>query len=239
MKKEIKIELKTEEPKIIKQFKHGRIGLDIYENNAIMFKLNNENVNWFFAEAKTRDNFISSSDAKIVSIKEKIKNDKLFITIAYKKKDLKLEQYFEIEKDKNYLLTYISLSGKDIVESNYLVPLDFIYPRSNANPLFLSLNQKILCVPYDNDMWVHYDSLTLRPGRTSYDVGAIYDDNSLNGLLIGALDFDIFKNGIRCSAYDARSYKAISGIADENTHDHLEHGFVSGKSVSSSRFMLG
>ena len=39
------------------------------------------------------------------------------------------------------------------------------------------------------------------------------------------------KNGIKCSAYDARSFSAISGIADEATHDHLPHGYIKDKLI--------
>ena len=86
---------------------------------------------------------------------------------------------------------------------------------------------------------IHLILCEKKVGRSSYDVTAIYDEKTLNGLIIGALDFDIFKNAIICSAYDARNFTAISGVAVENTHDHLEHDHIEGKEVSSSRFICG
>ncbi|MBR5754560.1 MAG: hypothetical protein IKX97_01880, partial [Erysipelotrichaceae bacterium] len=135
--------------------------------------------------------------------------------------------------------TYIKISGSRTIRSNELVPMDFVYPHVESEELFLSLEEKMICVPYDNDMWVHYDSLPLRPGRTSYDVTAIYDDRNMKGMIIGALDFDTWKNAIVCSAYDARSFRAVSGIADAQTHDHLPHGYLEGKEITSSRFICG
>ena len=229
----------SKQPKTIKSFFFGRISLDIYDNNAIMFKLYNKNINWFYACAQTKTSTIDTSTAQITDMKSDIKDDICHIEISYKQNDLILKQYFEIEKNKNYFTTYIKISGNRVIESNRLIPLNFIYPHPKANELFLSLEEKMISVPYDNDMWVHYDSLPLRPGRSSYDVTAIYDDSNNNGLIIGALDFDTWKNAIVCSSYDARSFYAISGIADAQTHDHLPHGYIKAKEISSSRFIVG
>ena len=79
----------------------------------------------------------------------------------------------------------------------------------------------------------------MRPGRTSYDLGVIYDERSLNGLLLGAIDFDTWKNAVVCSARDARCFAAVSGVADASTHDHLAHGYIEDKEVSSSTFICG
>ena len=225
--------------KIIKTITFSRISLDFYNNNAIMFKLDNKPINWFYSLAKTRKQVIDTRTAKKTSIKINKTRNKAFIDVFYKQDNLKLIQHFEIEKDKNYFTIQLIISSDKTIESNYLVPLDFIYPSDICNELFLSLEEKMLLVPYDNDMWVKYETTYLRPGRTSYDLTAIFDDKSNNGLLIGALDFDTWKNAIKCSAYDARSFYALSGIADENTHDHLEHGYLKAKQIKSSRFICG
>ena len=226
-------------PKITKSVTYSRIGLSFYQNNAVMFSLDGSDIDWFHAYGKAEGILISTKTALRTDIKEKIKDEKCIVTVIYRQDPYILKQYFEIEKEKNYFTTWITLSSDKTIASNLLAPLDFIYPSSSGKEIFLSLDEKMLCVPYDNDMWTYYDTTTLRPGRTSYDITAIYDAKTLNGLIIGALDFDTFKNAIRCSAYDARSFTAISGIADENTHDHLEHGYIEGKEISSSRFICG
>lgn len=226
-------------PKIIRSITYSRITLTFYQNNVIMFSLDGSNIDWFHAYGKAEDMIISTRTARRTDIKEEIKNEKCIITVINRQDAYELEQNFEIEKDKSYFTTWITLSSDNEIRSNHLAPLDFIYPDSSGKELFLSLDEKMLCVPYDNDMWTYYDTTTLRPGRTSYDITAIYDEKSLNGMIIGALDFDTFKNAIRCSAYDARSFTAISGVADDNTHDHLEHGYIEGKEIKSSRFICG
>ncbi|MBR3252264.1 MAG: hypothetical protein IKF80_11220 [Erysipelotrichaceae bacterium] len=226
-------------PKIYKTITYSRIGLSFYDDNAVMFSLDRNDIDWFHACGRSQNVLISTKTASRKDIKEEIIDDKCLVTVSYRQDHHILKQHFEIEKDKPYFTTWITLSSDKEISSNLLAPLDFIYPSDTGNKLFLSLDEKMLCIPYDNDMWTYYDTTTLRPGRTSYDVSAIYDAKTLNGLVIGALDFDTFKNVIRCSAYDARSFAAISGVADENTHDHLEHGFIQGKEVSSSRFICG
>ena len=229
----------NEQPKISKSINYSRITLDFLDNNAIIFKLNNKKIDWFHSYATTKNNKISTQTSKRISIKDKVIDNTCFIEVIYKDKDLQLIQHFEIKKNKNYFITYLTIKSNNNIQSNKLVPLDFIYPNTDYPDIFLSLEEKMISIPYDNDMWVHYDSLPLRPGRSSYDVTAIYNDHNNNGLLIGAIDFDIWKNAIVCSAYDARSFYALSGIADSQTHDHLSHGYIKGKQINSSRFICG
>ena len=225
--------------KITKTITYSRITLDFYENNLIMYRLDDKKIDWFHSLASTRNSTIDTRDAKRISIKKKIADDRCFIDVTYKKDDLQLIQHFIINKNKNYFTLHVTLQSDKNISSNYLVPMDFIYPETDYEDLFLSLEEKMISVPYDNDMWVHYDCVPFRPGVTSYDLTAIINPVNNNGLFIGALDFDTWKNAIKTSAYDARSFKAISGIADSQTHDHLEHGYLSGKQIESSRFICG
>ncbi|MBO4358290.1 MAG: hypothetical protein J5796_00640, partial [Erysipelotrichaceae bacterium] len=226
-------------PAVTRSINHSKITLDFYDNNLVMFRLNGKMMDWFHAYAKTDTSSIDTRTAQRKSIRTETIDGTCHIEAVYVSKDLTLKQYFEIEKDRNYFLTYIKISGSRTIRSNELVPMDFVYPHVESEELFLSLEEKMICVPYDNDMWVHYDSLPLRPGRTSYDVTAIYDDRNMKGMIIGALDFDTWKNAIVCSAYDARSFRAVSGIADAQTHDHLPHGYLEGKEITSSHFICG
>ena len=229
----------SKQPKIDRTISYSRVSLDFYQNNAVMYRLDGTRINWFFAKAKTKTETIDTRTAKRTGIKETMEDGICHITVSYQQDDLKLLQHFLIEEDKPYFTTYVTLIDVETTESNELIPLDFAYPDKEAYPLFLSLEQKMLVVPYDNDMWVRYEAAPLSPGKTSYDVTAIFDDKTNQGLIIGSLDHDVWKNGIRCSAYDARCVSAISGIADAGTHDHLPHGYLQGKEVSSSRFICG
>ena len=54
------------------------------------------------------------------------------------------------------------IDEKKETETNYLVPLDFNYPSDLCLPLFSSLETKMLLCPYDNDMWVRYETTYLK-----------------------------------------------------------------------------
>lgn len=234
-----KIRKMHRQPSITRSIKHSKITLDFYDSNAVMFRLNSEKIDWFHSVATVNGRKIDTRKAKRKKITARTENAICHIEAEYMQDSIRLVQHFEIAEDKNYFTIRISVSSDKNISTNSLIPMDFIYPQSDCRDPFLSLEEKMISVPYDNDMWVHYDSLPLRPGRRSYDVTAIYDDRTNNGLLIGALDFDTWKNAIVCSAYDARSFYAVSGIADSQTHDHLPHGSISGKNISSARFICG
>ena len=126
------------------------------------------------------------------------------------------------------------------VSTRLLLPLIFSSPdtkRGGEIPdIWRDLWVRMLCVPYDNTMWLRYEALPLRAGRRSYDLTVLYSEDSREGILVGALDFDRWKNGIVCSATDANTLEARCGMADEGTHDTQPHGILRGAQVSSSRF---
>lgn len=134
----------------------------------------------------------------------------------------------------------VSLSSKDgsPVETRRLVPLVVQQAPETNERLWKSIWSKMLLVPYDNTMWLRYEAVPLRAGRKSFDLTVLFMEDSREGLLIGAADFDTWKNGLICSAYDAKNICAVSGLADEGSHDTEEHGSLRGESVSSSRFYV-
>lgn len=96
----------------------------------------------------------------------------------------------------------------------------------------------MLLVPYDNTMWLRYEAASLRAGRKSYDMTVMFQEDTREGLLIGAMDFDKWKNAVICSATDAKTLNVCSGVADWGTHDSQPHGSLLGKEVSSARFCI-
>ncbi len=133
--------------------------------------------------------------------------------------------------------TLSDASGAD-VETNYLVPMVISSDLKGELPLWKSLWTRMLTVPYDNTMWLRFEALPMRAGRLSYDLTVVFNPESRQGLLAGAIDFDCWKNALMCSAYDARNLEAVCGIADAGSHDTLPHGTLKGKQVSSSRFCV-
>lgn len=126
------------------------------------------------------------------------------------------------------------------VKTNRLTPL-FAHGKEDETPyLWRDLGAKILLVPYDNDMWMRYEAVALRAGRKSYDVTVLFNEDSREGLLIGAMDFDVWKNAVACPGMDARILEARcgQGASDEGSHDYAPHGCVEGNEVLSSRFLI-
>lgn len=232
----------SQQPVSQQEFTLGRVTISLMSNNAFFYGLDGRQVNWIHSRASVADGrMIDTRTAVRTGVTSETEEGKLHLHVEYEGNGLRLTQHMTLEEDKPYFIG--SCQVKDLqneqTESNYLAPLDFAYPNAQCNPLFLSLDQKMLLVPYDNDMWVRYESTPLRPGRTSYEVTAIYNELTNEGMVVGALDFDNWKNAIRCSAWDARCYTAFSGVADECTHDLYPHGTLIGESVSSARFMCG
>lgn len=124
------------------------------------------------------------------------------------------------------------------VEVKKFFPIIMETPEQNVPDIFRSLSTKMLLVPYDNTMWVRYEAVPLRPGRTSYDMTALYSESNRSGIMMGAVDFDTWKNAVRCSGNDARVMECICGVADAGTHDTCEHGTVKGERVESSGFLF-
>lgn len=128
----------------------------------------------------------------------------------------------------------------ETIESRLLKPFVISAPEEKGGKetvsIWKDLWMKMLTVPYDNTMWLRYEALPLKAGRKSYEVTALYSEETREGIVLGALDFDVWKNGLVCSATDANTIEARSGIADEGTHDTVSHGLVRGTQILSSRF---
>ena len=156
-------------------------------------------------------------------------------TITYTDAQLPtLVQRFCIYDD--VLLTDISIEANTVIGTNYMAPIVVEHTDTIAS----APSRRALFVPFDNDAWVRFSSRELATTDTlrSYEATAIYDAVSRQGLVIGAIDHNQWKNAIDLTARGQRLV-AYSGVADELTRDRLPHGKVSGKQVRSARMMIG
>jgi hypothetical protein len=114
-----------------------------------------------------------------------------------------------------------------------------------------SKSLRVLHVPFDNDMWFRYNSVSaadLKPDQTfsSEEVTAIYDNASRHALIVGSVTHDTWKTAIEAHAVDGQItgldvYGGISsptGIRTD-THDTVPHGVVHGAHVISPRIFIG
>lgn len=179
-------------------------------------------------------------DSRTASLVEKAQNKDGGLTLVYQADNgLILSEHLEIdEKGTPAAYAVLSEENGNEVETCRITPLVIQAGKDNPLRLWKSIWTKMLLVPYDNTMWLRYEAQPLRAGRKSYDLTVLFMDDDREGLLVGAADFDIWKNAVVCSATDARTLDVVSGIADEGTHDSLSHGSVPGKEVASSRFYI-
>lgn len=127
--------------------------------------------------------------------------------------------------------------GKEI-ETRRLVPLAYNGGGNEGLTWWDSLFTHTLLLPYDNDFWLRFHAEPMHAGSQSYDMTVTYNPKSRDGLLVGALDFDTWKNGIAITPFATRILEARSGVADDGTHDSQPHGTLIGTSVSSARFFI-
>ena len=137
-----------------------------------------------------------------------------------------------------YMLTSLTLACDQPIRSNYLAP---IYTSKTIVFLTESDHNRMLKVPFDNDSFIRYQRYPLTTSLTSYEATAIYEGDSRNGLIAGAVDHDHWKNGILASAEKTnrlKSFRLQSGISTNETHDVLPHGKLVGTTISSARFFV-
>jgi alpha-galactosidase len=154
------------------------------------------------------------------------------------KNKYKMIQTFCFYPKNNYFIVDIALqSDKEVITTNYMAPLKCELPDNT----FFKRDNRILFVPFDNDKWVRYDSHSLNNDLTSYEVSAIYDNNSRNGLVMGSISHDTWKTGIVFSSEkpSSKHLDVVAGITSELTRDVLPHGSLKGNRVSSPKIFVG
>jgi len=230
-------------PEVVQTETHGRATVELYDNGTFTYLVDGTLVQRGFSSAETTDGVrFDTRRAALLATNVVERSDALgaarVVTTEFSAGQLILAREIALYPG-GELVIQIRLSSTDgVIETRHLAPYNTTYPGSEARPVFLSLDQKMLRVPYDNDMWGRYESAVPDPGRESYDVTAIYDPETFEGLVVGALDFDVWKNAIRWSGLGARSITAYSGAAGLGTHDIIQHRAVSGDSVASARFVI-
>lgn len=207
-----------------------------------------------YIKAKTGDQYIESKDYKNINI-ESEKIDDLFgkgqkFTVTYTdspNSNTTLEQLFYFYSDKEYFLTEVFLKSDNDISSNYIAPL---YSIERNSFLPNDATNRILRVPFDNDAFVHYLSSPLTVENVSFEVTSIFNGRSRNGLVVGSVEHDTWKTGIRCSTEDNQyitQFECFGGITHELTRDisdkpdrpSKEHGSIKGKSLKSPKILFG
>jgi alpha-galactosidase len=133
-----------------------------------------------------------------------------------------MRQLFYVFPGRNYVITEVQLQTNE--GYNYMAPLV-------ADHLSFGEKGRALFVPYDNDMWVRYNAARMDSADfTGSEVTALYNDDDLHGMVIGSLEQDTWKTGIRVKGGSDTSLATLAvfnGWTDPiTTHDQIGHGMV-------------
>jgi len=185
---------------------------------------------------------IKSDDAQMKrqvqkrSFKDEVGQGTQFTYTNTNRDGVQLKQHFYVYNNKSYILLQVELVGKEL-SSNEIVAIYSNSPITNAGKAW---HQVI--VPFDNDEFIAYDNKVLsEAGDTSSEVGMLLDQNSDQGLLIGALDQSVWKSGVSFTG-KGDSYngvKVTAGFTNKVlTHDDMPHGYLYGNSISTPKYMI-
>ena len=141
----------------------------------------------------------------------------------------------------DYILTDFTLQGEGEVASNYMAPVnvDALQPIDGENNAL-----RMLFVPFDNDCWIRYASHPAQfNSLTSYEVTAMFNNDTRNGIVVGSVEHDNWKSAITvtCDTLNNTfaSMRCYGGVADSLTRDSKPHGTLKGASIKSPKVMLG
>lgn len=122
------------------------------------------------------------------------------------------------------------------IKSNYMAPVHTVQPLTIDGG-----EMRMTKVPFDNDGFSRYQYARLDKELTSYEVTAVFDGKSRNGLVIGSVEHTQWKSAIDmkgCGGNIMAELKVYSGVSTTETHDILPHGSIVGKTLHSAWFTM-
>lgn len=172
-----------------------------------------------------------------------------------------LLQKFYLYKD-SYLIAETSVKSEERIGSNEISVLKaetITFPEGE--------DMRYLFTPFDNDDFIRYAALPFSEIRESYEMSAVYDAASRNGMVVGSISHSTWKTGIRAqqqgkanqqevvqeerhlpktgneiqkeSASSLSGLDVIAGVTSKITRDTLPHGIVYGTQIDSPKIFLG
>lgn len=149
-----------------------------------------------------------------------------------------MTQNYYLYNDKDFILTDFTIQSTDNISSNYMAP---IYTDSTLE-ILPSGNNCSLWVPFDNDKWIRYHLLNFGVPITSNEVSALINNTTRKGIIIGSIEHDIWKTGIRISTSNDNNLSRLEvygGATSNESRDILQHGVLKGRIIKSPKIMLG
>jgi hypothetical protein len=207
-----------------------------------------------YVKIKNQLDYLKSSDYSIVNLSEDSFSDATGsgtkYTVLYTgltgKPDIK--QVFYMYPDRTYFLTEAYLLSSAKTSSNYMAP---IMTDTQSSFLDTDPDNRVVSVPFDNDKWVRYSAYPLNKDSVSFEVTTVFSSKKRTGLVLGSVEHDTWKTGIRYSTSGNQYINKIEcygGITHVITNDintvasglpSKEHGSISGTVLKSPKVMVG
>ena len=149
----------------------------------------------------------------------------------------KMVQTFWLYEKLDYILAEVKILRRSGAASNYLSPL-----TSQTPVCFLpDGDNRALVVPFDNDKWARYNAAPFGSEVTSHEVSALYNNASRQGLVIGSMEHDTWKTGVKSTTTSnaITSLEIFGGVTSSETRDVLPHGKISGQMIKSPKIFIG
>jgi alpha-galactosidase len=152
-----------------------------------------------------------------------------------------LRQRFRVCEDQPFCFVDMEIVHPTPLSSNSIAPLVCDPARVPGAGAHLDAGDqpRSLFVPFDNDMFVRYNS---EYATNSHEVTALYDNASRRGFVVGSVSHDLWKTGLTMGGFGRRTVgdlRVFGGMTGKWTHDSQPHGFVSGTTVPSPRIFVG
>ena len=149
-----------------------------------------------------------------------------------------LKQVFILSQS-NSFLTRLDVIGTNL-QSRWMGPV--VVDTTGGVDVGSYGDARALTVPFDNDSFTFsYNAMPINNTSSSYEVGAFYDNTSRNGIVIGSVTHDTWKTGIYFQGGNNKLniMNAYGGVTSSDTRDVMQHGLVTGNTISSPTIFVG
>ncbi|MBW7460306.1 carbohydrate-binding protein, partial [Paenibacillus sepulcri] len=150
-----------------------------------------------------------------------------------------LNQWYMFYPDQPFFFAQLEAVSDSAIATNYMAPV--ITNTTGGVDIGSYGDGRVLALPYDNDMWIRSQAVPINSEDTSYEVSAIYDNETREGLVVGSVKHDVWKTGIHFIGSNDRlnSLELFGGVSSAKTHDSQPHGSLSGTSLWSPQAFVG
>ena len=161
------------------------------------------------------------------------------IVITAETSGITVKHNYYLYENLDYMLTDFTIESSSNLMSNYMAPV-----WSNAAITFLPSGTNVnrfLYVPFDNDRYATYGSSNFATTTaTSCEVNAFYNETDRNGLVIGSIEHDHWKTGVKTGLSGSNQISSFDVYGGYRTiHDKKDHGSLRGNKIKSPKIFIG